>query len=370
MISDIITRRIVDFCALLRTHGFNVGVSETMDCLNAIKYVDVFKKDEFRQALMCTLVKRADQTQLFLDMFENFFSNSDKPHPQIPSAEDTMGGAHTYQNVIPQLQTNAQNWFAAYSPKHVESNRVFVLEGLKHRGMIKRNIRILEHTLPALAGRRRRRAPRGVLDLKATLRLSLRGSDEIKELRRMEGKPAKNRVVILVDISGSMDSVTPLLLEFLYVASNSSHSVSLFCFSTKLRRVDPLLRGRTLNDALRVIRSQLNIWGSGTRIGECLKSLLTGFKHLLAPSTLMVIISDGWDLGEVSSLLESVAKIRLRVGGILWFNPLADTEGYRPLTLGISAVLPYIDGLFGLSNLLESRGLRRLLTGLRASGGI
>ena|SRR5579875_118292 len=370
--ASIIRRRVVDFCTLLRANGFNVGMSETIDCVNALKYIDVLDREAFRQSLMCTLVKKADQIPLFLYLFEHFFSNPNGQNAQIPLLnQGTPGGVgYTPSTLVERSQLSAQSWFKAYSPNHLESERRVTLEGLRHRYVLKRNIRTLEHAYPRLGGRRRRPSIKGEVDLRSTLRSSLRGTGDIGGLRWSERKPAKSRLLMLVDVSGSMDSATQSLLELVYVASNATHTASVFCFSTTLRRVDNLIRGRTPQEAARVIGSQLSIWGSGTRIGDCLRSLLSEFSRLLDPSTLVVIISDGWDLGDVGGLRGSISEIRGRVGGILWFNPLADTEGYQPLTAGMSAVLPYLDALAGLRCLFEPRGVRRLLAGMRASGGV
>jgi len=373
LIASIIRRRIAEFCALLRANGFSIGMSEVIDCVSALEYIDVLDREEFRQTLMCTLAKKAEQIPLFLYLFESFFSNPNKENPQIPLLNQgaASGGAgYTPSTLLQRSQISAQNWFKAYSPNHLESERRITLEGVKHRYVLRRNIRTLERAYPKLGGRRRRPSVKGEVDLRSTLRSSLRGSGDLRSLRWSERKPAKNRLLVLVDVSGSMDSATQSLLELVYVASNVTHTSSVFCFSTTIRRVDNLIRGKTPQEAARIIGSQLSIWGSGTRIGDSLSSLLSEFSHLLDPSTLVVIISDGWDLGNVVGLRESIPEIRARVGGILWFNPLADTEGYQPLTAGISTVLPYLDALAGLSCLFEPRGVMRLLAKIRASGGV
>ena len=374
MIASTIRRRVVEFCALLRANGFSIGMAEAIDCVSALKYIDILDRKAFRQALMCTLVKKADQIPLFLYLFESFFSNPNKENPQIPllnqGTTSSSGGGYTPSTLLQRSQISAQNWFKAYSPNHLESERRITLEGVKHRYVLRRNIRTLERAYPKLGGRRRRPSVKGEVDLRSTLRSSLRGSGDLRSLRWSERKPAKNRLLVLVDVSGSMDSATQSLLELVYVASNVTHTSSVFCFSTTIRRVDNLIRGKTPQEAARIIGSQLSIWGSGTRIGDSLSSLLSEFSHLLDPSTLVVIISDGWDLGNVVGLRESISEIRARVGGILWFNPLADTEGYQPLTAGISTVLPYLDALAGLSCLFEPRGVMRLLAKIRASGGV
>lgn len=369
MIAQSVLRRVVGFCQVLRANGFRVGLSETIDCLEALKHVDVFDKEQFRQALACTLVKRADQLKLFQYLFENYFSGG--PKMETPFTQNQESAAREQEpSQNPTYRTSSTGALkATYSPLSLEVERSLEPPPPTQRAKLKRNLRALERVSPSIGGRRLRRSPRGPLDIKATFRASLR-TGETRFLKHCSRKEAKNRVVMLVDVSGSMDSETRRLLELVHAASNTNHGSAVFCFSTSIKRVDNLVRGKTMAEAAQTVGSQLKIWGSGTRIGECLRALLKDHGELLDKQTVLVIVSDGWDLGDTEMLRQALSELKARVAKIMWFNPLADTEGYRPVSSGMAAALPYLDTFSGLRPLYEPRGVAGLLKNSRASGGV
>ncbi len=363
MSQNIMVRRLVGFFHLLRDNGFGIGMAEAIDCLTALTYIDVLNRDTFRQALTCTLVKRASQLPLFNYLFESYFLGS-KAHrtPLLGQGERSAvgleGGVAHRRAAI-----STQNWFKAYSPQASEEERRIDPVSPANRVAVKRNIRALERLLPSLGGRRRIGSPSGAVDLKATVRISMRRGGYVYALRYYRRKPAKNRLVVLGDVSGSMDTVADQVFEALYFAANTTHNSAVFCFSTCLVRVDNILRGRSLADAKDILGSLVGVWGSGTRIGECFEELVAQHGRTLDQRTVVVVISDCWDLGDPLRLRDAAQNLRARVGGLVWLNPLADTEGYQPISSSVSAVMPYIDRFGGLSQLYSTRGLRTRLGG-------
>ena len=207
---------------------------------------------------------------------------------------------------------------------------------------------------------RRRRVGMGgpQVDVRATLQAARRSGGEPLNLRYRLRPPRPPRVVLLLDGSRSMAPYAALLLRYAAALSARSRKVEVYSFSTSLERLTPLLRaglGASVGES----------WGGGTRIGENLARLLRQGRAHLRPDTLLVILSDGLDTGEPPQLEGALKKLRARVGGVVWLNPLAVQPGYQPLARGMAAARPHLDvfvGVGGVADLLILPGqVRRAL---------
>lgn len=150
-------------------------------------------------------------------------------------------------------------------------------------------------------------------------------------------------MVLLCDVSGSMDVYTKFLLQFLYGVQNGLRGVETVVFSTRMSRITSLLRRRHIDAALDLIGNAVQDWSGGTKIGQCFKE----FNDKMAPNmvsskTLVVIISDGWDTGDTTVLDAEMARLKSRSHRIIWLNPLLGNPGYQPLCQGMHTALPYI----------------------------
>src|SRR6267143_6647549 len=192
---------------------------------------------------------------------------------------------------------------------------------------------------------RRRKPTRrgGVVDLRRSMRANLtRG--EIIELRRRSRRRRKVRLVLLCDVSGSMDLYSRFLLQFLYALQNVFGRVETFTFSTRLTRVTAHLKGRPYRQVLRRL-TDVRDWSGGTRIGASLAEFNRQWGHLLDRRTIVIVLSDGWDTGDVDVLATELLRIRRRAARLIWLNPLLGNPSYEPLTRGMAAALPFLDHL-------------------------
>jgi uncharacterized protein with von Willebrand factor type A (vWA) domain len=181
------------------------------------------------------------------------------------------------------------------------------------------------------------------IDAGRTLRHSLRYGGEVMQLMRHGPKIGKTKMVLLCDVSGSMDVHTKFLLQFLYGVQNGLRGIETLVFSTCMSRITSLLRRRHINVALALISEAVHDWSGGTKIGHCLKA----FNDTMAPNmvtskTLVVIISDGWDTGDTAILDTEMARLRSRAYRIIWLNPLLGNPTYQPLCKGMHTALPYV----------------------------
>ena len=205
--------------------------------------------------------------------------------------------------------------------------------------------------------RRGRGGRRGRLDLRRTIRANL-ARGEIIDLRRRQRRRRPLRLIVLCDVSGSMNVYSRVLLLFLFALQQSFTRIETFAFSTRLTRITAHLKGRSYRQALdRLIA--VSDWSGGTRIGESLAAFNRQHGRLLDRQTLVVVLSDGWDTGDPNVLARELMTIRRRARRVIWLNPLLGRPGYEPLTRGMAAALPHLDGFAPAHNLQSLQDFAR-----------
>src|SRR6185503_6514630 len=202
---------------------------------------------------------------------------------------------------------------------------------------------------------RRRRPVKlgGVVDLRRSIRANMM-KGEIIELRRRERRRKKIRLVLLADVSGSMDLYSRFLLLFLYALQNAFGRVETFTFATRLTRITEHLKGASYKQALRQLGA-VRDWSGGTRLGESLRDFNRTWGHLVDRRT--IVISDGWDTGEPEELATEMLTLKRNAGRVIWLNPLLGNQSYEPLTRGMAAALPLVDHFAAAHNLASLRDL-------------
>jgi hypothetical protein len=204
----------------------------------------------------------------------------------------------------------------------------------------------------------RRRRPvrrRGRVDLRRTLRANLT-KGEIIELRYRQRKRKKVRLVLLCDVSGSMDLYSRFLLQFLFALQHVFARVETFTFSVRLTHVTDVLRARSYREVLRRLQ-EVRDWSGGTKIGESLAEFNRYWPHLVDRRTIVIVLSDGWDTGDPEVLATELLRIKRRAGRVIWLNPLLGNPSYEPLTRGMAAALPLVDHFAAAHNLAALRDL-------------
>jgi uncharacterized protein len=181
------------------------------------------------------------------------------------------------------------------------------------------------------------------------------------QLARRVRKRRRTKLVLLCDVSGSMDLYSRFLLQLVFALQRAFARVESFAFSTSLHRITPQLERGTYREALDRLAREVPGWSGGTRIGESVAAFAAGWPRLVDRRTVLVILSDGWDTGEPAVLADALAALRRRAGRVVWLNPLLGSPGYEPLTRGMQAALPHVDVFAPVHN-LES--LERLVAHL------
>src|SRR5262252_11150842 len=204
---------------------------------------------------------------------------------------------------------------------------------------------------------RRRKPTRkgGVIDLRRSMRANLM-KGELIELRFRARRRRKVRLVLLCDVSGSMDLYSRFLPQFLFALQSVFGRVETFTFSTRLTRVTEHLKQRSYRQVLRRL-TEVRDWSGGTRIGESLAQFNREWPSLVDRRTIVIILSDGWDTGDPEILASELMRIKRRAGRVMWLNPLLGNPSYEPLTRGMAAALPLVDHFEAAHNLAALRSL-------------
>jgi len=198
--------------------------------------------------------------------------------------------------------------------------------------------------VPPRRSRRRRAARRGTPDLRRTLRRSFRTAGDPLDRAWRARRVRPRRLVLVLDVSGSMADYSRALLMFSHAVLRSDRRFEAFCFGTRLTRVTRALATAELDEALRRASAEVVDWNGGTRIGESLKRFLDEFGHRgLARGSVVVICSDGLDVGDPNLLAEQMARLSRLAHRVFWLNPLKEDPAYEPLARGMHAALPHVD---------------------------
>jgi uncharacterized protein len=363
---------VVRFGRVLRGIGLDVNPGRMIDVARALDQIDLGRKRDVYCALRSLLVRRREEIPGFDEAFEVFWRKPAegwthldlramgerrrfrRPRFQPPGLGGPEGAAaredppREADGEPPVVQATL-----TYSPREVLRHKDFA----ELTGSELREVReLLRRFTWRLRDRRSRRARPGrgpTLDLRRTLRRSLRYGGEILDWARREPKRKARPLVVLADISGSMERYTRLLLLFMYgLAEGLDRRVEGFLFGTRLTRITPRLRGRDADQAIAEVARSVPDWSGGTRIGEALKSFNFDWgRRVLGGGAVVIVISDGWDRGDVELLRREMARLQRSCQRLVWLNPLLGSPDYEPLTRGIRTALPYVDDFLPVHNL-------------------
>jgi uncharacterized protein with von Willebrand factor type A (vWA) domain len=361
---------VVGFARALRERGVLCGPGEIADALQALSRVDLGDREQFRLALRTTLAHRLEDLRIFDALFPVYWS----AHPTLTEHRESTPSQTSSEGTGGEGQVAVRQWLESsreaegdqevpgYSAVEVLSRKDFSAFTDEDLHEITRLVVAIARRIATRMSRRMRRAHRShQIDMRRTLRLHLRWGGELAELAYRRRRVRKTRIVLLCDVSGSMDIYSRFLIQFVYALQEAVSNVESFVFSTSLTRVTPALRSRTLRAALDRLSRTVPNWSGGTKIGTSLMQFLEGWRHLLDSRTVVVVLSDGWDTGEVEILRRAMREIRARAGRVIWLNPLLGSPGYQPLTRGMQAALPFVDVFASAHNLDSLRQLEKTL---------
>ena len=377
-----LTHRLAGFFPFLRAREISVGLGAELDLARALEHVDPLDREAFYLASRTTLVKRPEDLPTFQTAFEAYWLGAgemDLPGPvALPSRPPVAPppdnvkeawGTPTFPSGDPRRSTvwMERLRLLVYSPDAPPGRRQGELLDRGQLDSLKRRARQFRRWGATIGGRRRVPSRKGDIDFPRTTRASLRSGGELLAVRRYRRKLQRTRLVVLWDVSGSMEGHGPLLLGIVYALLRAIPSTRLFAFSTDLQPLTSVLRGRSYRDASRLVSEKLERAGGGTQIGRCLAKFQRDHGATVDRRTIVLILSDGWDVGRLDLLESQMATLARRASFLLWVNPYADRPDFRPEVAGLRRALPYLDLMVPPSAFVDPKAFRRWFGPARTS---
>ena len=361
-------RHLVLFTRLLRLVGVPATPNQLVDLVQALPLLDLRRREEVKDAARAMLVTSREQATLFdsaFDLFWQAWTTDDQPASaenmqKAPPAEGNSEARDQVRERIPEAGARADTknkpeseTLAAYSAEEILRHKDFAELTEAEVYSVTQLIRQSQWHPEQHPSRRNRRAAHGTQpDLRRVLRQGLRYGGEVMKFTWQTPKLKRRPLIVLCDISGSMERYTRFLLRFLYVVTNGLEHAEVFAFGTRLTRLTRPLRQSDMDLALKQAADAVNDWGGGTRIGEALKVFnFVWARRLMSHGPTVLIISDGWDRGNLGILRREMLRLQLNCRRLIWLNPLLGVAGYEPLTQGIQTALPFVDDFLPVHNL-------------------
>ena len=353
----------------LREHGVVVTPAEVVEAVAAFQIIDQTDREEVFLSLRSVFTTRVDDFPIFERLFAKYWDQPPEKHVERQGLSKTTL----------RVQPGAPRRGLAYFLENWTTSRGNDSEPIKVPGAsetdsaakkdfssfdkddlddIARLARRIVKRLAKNPSRRWRPVRRGSrIDLRRSLRQSLKTGGELVALSFKERKPKRTKLIVICDVSGSMDIYSRLLLQFIYGLQNSFAKVESFVFATSLSRITGHLRNKTYEHALERLSAKVRGWSGGTRIGESLAAFNAEWLRRIDKRTVVIILSDGWDTGEPEQLAHTLAQLQKRAGRLIWLNPLLGSSSYEPVTRGMQAALPHIDVFAPAHDLASLRAL-------------
>ena len=377
-----IATNLLAFTRLLRRSGLPLGPGEALSALAALNTIEIGDRRQVHAALRAVMVHRREHFELFDQAFQLFWRDpeaaahaaamaaldghkpqSEKPPPASRRLAEAMQGEKPKPRP-PEPEPPRQDMSFTVSDREKLQKLDFEAMSAAEVAAAKQEIRKLTLPLDEKPTRRFRTHPAGrVVDLRATLRQSLRLGGDILKLEHKQRVEKPPPLVVLCDISGSMARYAQILLHFLHAVTNERDRVHSFLFGTRLTNVTRQLRHRDPEFAFEMVSHIVPDWSGGTRIGESLGLFNKLWaRRVLGQGAVVLLITDGLDREGAAGLAEATDRLRQSCTRLIWLNPLLRFSGFQPKSQGIRAMLPHVDDFRPVHNLESLRALIQTLS--------
>ena len=397
------------FSRVLREMGLDANPTRTIDLLRSLEFIGLGNKQDFHNAAKSIMLRHFDEEPVFDYVFQMFWrrwpgsedvnlNQPDLEGPQMPGQK--VPGQPSPKSADPErdneskpsdqpgdenaptskklaegegetaepgdTDSDRQQTYSASESFQTKDFQDFTLDELAEA---KRLMSGLRWSLPYHKSRRLQAARHGRrLDARKVVRKSLKYGGVPLELAWRKRKLKPRPLVLICDISGSMDLYSRLLLQFMHSMESGLKHVETFVFGTRLTRITHELKNKNVDDALQNVSKMVKDWSGGTKIGESLETFnLKWARRVMGHGAVVIIISDGWDRGSVETLKREMARLQRLSFRLIWLNPLLGLPDYQPLTIGIQAALNYVDDFLPAHNFRSLQQLSLLLAGLNDS---
>ena len=345
-----VLENLIDFGALLRAHGLQVHTGRLIDVAQALQQIDISSRDEVFHTCRTLLIHRHEDFPIFARVFSEFFAEKTRSRRSAEALESAKADATEEVAAIPIIRTwsdtdaIATKDFSALTPEELALARSVIATFNWNPGW-----RRTRRWIPGRGAR---------IDLRRALARSLRTGGEIVDLPRRQRRIKPRPIVLLCDVSGSMERYSRTLLHFAHTLARNTRRVEAYLFATRLTRITMELRTPRADAAIAAAAHAVQDWSGGTRIGAALRTFHQRWgRRSLHGGPVVLLISDGWDRGDPHVLRDEIARLQRSCHRLIWLNPLIGTVDFAPLTRGLQAALPFVDDFLPVRTLRDVRDL-------------
>lgn len=365
-----LSANIIQFCRFLRLKGFTSGIEEESLILQALPLVNIGDSKIFYETLKSILCRTKTESDAFERLFEEYWKelskaidSKEKKQEKKLNKSSEKSSFKSLQEWLHGNQNQEREVIASYCAADSHSKRDFSAFNEDETAEIIRSIKLLAKALTAKLSRRYEPANRkGFTDIRRTLRKNMRRGGELMDIVQKRPKRNRTKLIAICDVSRSMELYSGFLIQLLYSIHQVYSRMESFIFSTSLQRITKLLKEKDFVSVKHIMSNEEFGWSDGTRIGESLESFVKEYgNRILDSKTIVIILSDGWDNSGIEKLKWSMQYIQNRAKKIIWLNPLAGYDEYKPETMCMSSALPYIDVFAPANNLDSLKRLRKWL---------
>ncbi len=366
------------FGRVCKTLGMSVTPGRMIDVAHALELVELGRREDVYHAMCALIVTRPRELALFDEAFRTFWR---KPTTEWSTLDMRSMGEQRRQKKIqflPPPEASPDDSIGPTSSAPIDQSLIAIVPTYSQREALRTKdfsemsaqeltqAKLLITQLHwGLGVRRTRRLAPGNgsdMDMRTAFRQNMKYAGEPVELITRSRKVKPRPLVLLCDISGSMERYTRVLLHFLHTLSNSIYQVESFVFSTRLTRITLQLRHKSVDVTMRQVGVDVKDWGGGTRIGDGLHEFNYHWaRRVLGRGAVVMIITDGWDRGDPELLRNEMVRLHRNAHRLIWLNPLIGSENYEPLTRGAMAMRPFVDDFLPVRNLSNLATIARAL---------
>ena len=362
------TGRLSGFCDAVRAAGVPVGLEAELDLGRATSAIDLLDPEQFRSACGATLARSPDEWATVSSVFDRFWRGAGDAIPVPWSGADTAAlrpardaRSRPRRRAPPAPEEDRPpvavpiGTYSAAAPS--ASHSIAVLTEPEMRAY-RRGARRFRRECATAPGRRRERSVHGSIELRATIRRALRHGGEVIDFARERPRTSRAHFAVLWDVSGSMREHESQFFALAHELAAVSRPARVFAFSTRVEEITPDVRRFRYRRATQVVGARLARTDGGTRIGRSLEEFEARFGGSIGDRTTLVLLSDGWDLGDADTAAEVLGRLRHRVDRIVWVTPYTRRPGFEPRVGALTRALPHLDALLGPEDFTSRRTMR------------
>jgi len=346
-----------------------------MSAIEASSKIDPSNRYDFRDSLKACFITNHKMIPLFDQLFDLYWRNPDKIENvsdilrRLHRSRSNDAGSPTVKDQVKELYSKRVEGFKdkkddteveegefdvfLYSPQEILREKRFDAYTAEEYDEAKK---FISRWTLEFGERKLRRLEKGRspyrLNIRDTIRKNIFPTQDFIQLDWNDRKTKQRPLVVLTDISGSMDHYSRILLHFIYTVHSVNKWVEAFTFGTRLSRITHYLRKKDANDSLELINGSVKDWSGGTKIGETLETFNRIWaRRVLSGGAIVLVISDGWDTGNIELLGKETDRLHRSCHRLVWLNPNLGYEDFKPLTQGLQAILPHVDDFLPIHNL-------------------